>query len=113
MPFKNGMVRLKITAVHTATQYYARILKWAGEDRKMIDVTGPGLKLEADIRKHFCGGGVPVNSVQASTLAVGDIFARKMMEGLYQRVRVEKIREKDTMVILFLIFEIGKLKLFC
>ena len=95
LPFKNGLVRLRLTAVQSATQYYARILKYRGEDKKLIDTTGPGLELEADIRRFFSKEGSGQEPVQPSSVAVGQILARKSMEGLYERVRIEEIGDKD------------------
>lgn len=89
------MVRIRITAVHSATQYYARILKYCGEDRKLIDTTTPGLALEADIRRYFSKEGSYQDPVQPLSVEVGQVLARKSMEGLYERVRIEEIGEKN------------------
>lgn len=93
--------------MHSATQYYARILKYCGQDRKLVDVADSGLELEAGIRSHFNREDSSKNSVNAFEIAAGQILAMKSMEGFYVRIRVEEVGEKNQLVIeIFCIFRI-------
>ncbi len=94
---RNGSVRIRITAVHTATHYYARILKHRNEDHKLIDLSGPHFEIGAELRKHFRGMGEQIKSVEGRHVDIGGLYARSL-DGIYERVRVESVLDKDHQV---------------
>lgn len=95
---QNGIVRIRITAVRTATQYYARILKHRNEKNQVIDMSGSHFEVSAQLRKHFRDETEQKNSVDGIKVDIGNIYARRTTDNLFERVRVESILEKDHQV---------------
>merc|ERR1740128_1590805 len=60
---RNGTVRVRISAVHSTTNYYARILKYKSEDGNIVDMSARHSIVEEGIKKHFSGGARAVNGV--------------------------------------------------
>lgn len=94
---QNGLVRLRITAVQTATRYYARILKHRNEMGQLIDLSGSHFEIVAELRKYFREV-THLNPVVGSKVEVGNLYARKCTEDLFERVRVESLVERDHQV---------------
>ena len=92
---KSGVVRILITAVRDTTCYYARILKFWDENRKMVDLSGVSFQLAEKMRNFFKTERTPINGKQ---IKIGNLYGRRTAEGLYQRVRVEDIMERDFLV---------------
>lgn len=95
---QNGIVRIRITAVRTATQYYARILKHRNEKNQVIDMSGSHFEVSAQLRNHFRGEAQRKNSVNGNKVEAGNIYAHRTTDNLYERVRVESILERDHQV---------------
>jgi hypothetical protein len=95
---QNGIVRIRITAVRTATQYYARILKHRNEKNQVIDMTGSHFEVCAQLREHFRDETKRKNSVDGTKVDIGNIYARRTTDNLFERVRVESIHETDHQV---------------
>ncbi|XP_057379935.1 putative ATP-dependent RNA helicase TDRD12 isoform X2 [Daphnia carinata] len=92
---RNGIVRIRITAVRTATQYYARILKHRNENNQLEDKSGSHFEVMSQMRKHFRDENERKNPVQADRIEVGNLYARRTTEQLFDRVRIESVLEKD------------------
>ncbi|XP_032782601.2 putative ATP-dependent RNA helicase TDRD12 isoform X1 [Daphnia magna] len=92
---RNGIVRIRITAVRTATQYYARILKHRNENNQLEDKSGSHFEVIAQLRNHFLDENERKNPVHGDKIEVGNLYARRTTEHLFDRVRVESVLEKD------------------
>lgn len=95
---RNGIVRIRITAVRTATQYYARILKHRNENNQLEDKSGSHFEVIAQLRNHFLDENERKNPVHGDKIEVGNLYARRTTEHLFDRVRVESVLEKDHQV---------------
>lgn len=121
---KSGMVRIRITAVHTASRYYgiidfhfllfffltslmrkhflARILKWKTEGGKLIDMSGSHFEVSNEMRKYYQSK--VVEPVQEKDIEVGNWYTRRSADGLFERVRVEEILNYNHQVHNFFIY---------
>lgn len=88
----NGLVDLRISAVHSTTNYYARILRHRGEDGRVIDMTAQHCIVEEQIKNYFSAG---AQKVARGSVQVGDLYATLVMGSIYDRVRVECILDVD------------------
>jgi hypothetical protein len=95
---QNGIVRIRITAVHTATQYYARILRHRNEKNQVIDMSGSHFEVSAQLRNHFRNEAEQKKSVDGIKVDIGNLYARRTTDKLFERVRVESILERDNQV---------------
>ena len=92
---QNGMVRIRITAVRTATHYYARILKHQKEN-KLIDLSGSHFEINAQLKTHFRSID-EIKSIQGKHIEVGTLYARRL-GAVFERVRVESVLKIDHQV---------------
>lgn len=95
---RNGVVRIRITAVRTANQYFARILKHRNEEGQLIDWTGSHFEVDSLLRSHFRSESNRLNPVQGMKVEVGNLYARRSTDELFERVRVESITDRDHQV---------------
>ena len=88
---RNGLVDLRISAVHSATHYYARILRHKGNDG-ITDMTANHLIVEERMKEYFIDG---AESVAEGSVQVGNLYATLSLSGQYERVRVERVSDVD------------------
>lgn len=89
---RNGLVDLRISAVHSTTNYYARILRHRGEDNRITDMTAQHLIVEESIKDYFSAGALPVAN---RLVEVGSLYATPTIGGFYERVRIECVLDVD------------------
>lgn len=92
---KCGVVRIRINVVDDATCYYARILKYWDENKKMVDRSGVSFEIAKKLKEFYKNEVKPINGKE---MKIGNLYAHRSMDGLYQRVRVNHIMEYDHFV---------------
>lgn len=90
-------MRIRITAVRTATRYFARILKHSDESGRLVDLTGSLLKIGAQLRDHFKNGSEQ-STLAKNKIEIGQLYAMRLSPDLFERVRVESILAVDHQV---------------
>lgn len=95
---RNGVVRIRITAVRTTNQYFARILKHRNEDGQLVDLTGSYYEVGSQLRQYFRTENEGLQPVKGIQVEVGNIYARRSTDELFERVRIETIIERDHQV---------------
>ena len=110
VPSSSGLIRIRITAVHTTTRYYgillllhflllksilnvrnkiiARILKYQSGD-KFVDASASRFEVNERMRNHYLSN--QVQSALETDVKVGNWYARRSADDLFERVRVEEV----------------------
>ena len=88
---RSGVIRIRISDVRDTTRYYARILKYWDQDKKLVDLSGTAFEIAEKFKKHYHKDMDPIDGKR---LKIGELYGRCYGE-LLQRVRLESIVTKD------------------
>lgn len=94
----NGTVKIRITAIRTATRYFARILKHRNENGHVVDLSGTFFVIGAQLRDHFKNGNGKSVLTMKIKVEVGQLYALRTTADLFERVRIESIVDRDHQV---------------